>query len=173
MRIGGFLGGAPTTRNMSQTLVLSGNSLTGWYLWVLLLSRSLWMSVSIFLTKSFPWCRTKVAYFTEADDELDEAGADMEGPDPQALPEADDEKDIVVVVGEKGPGSAVGVDTVGLMGTGRDLGLPDISVYPLCLLSLLIFFVFFPFSFFYLFSYVLFLFFSLFSFLVLLLFLLF
>lgn len=25
----GFLGGAPTTRNMSQTFVLSGNSLTG------------------------------------------------------------------------------------------------------------------------------------------------
>lgn len=49
-----FLGGAPTTRNMSQTFVLSINSLTGWYLCVFLLSRSLWMSASIFLTNSFP-----------------------------------------------------------------------------------------------------------------------
>lgn len=138
VRIGGFLGGAPTTRNMSHTRVLSGNSFTGWYLWVFLLSRSLWMSVSIFLTKSFPWCLTKVAYFTDVDDELDDAGADMEGPEPQALPEADDENDDIdgnVVV------CVEGVDGVSLAGAGRsDNGLPDImffdplSFYPLFVL---------------------------------------
>lgn len=98
-KVGGFLGGAPTTKNMSQTLACSGNSLTGWYLCVRLPSRSLWMRASIFFAKSFPWCLINVTYLADVEDELDEAGADIDGPEPYALPDADEKENAAGLVG--------------------------------------------------------------------------
>lgn len=57
------------------------------------------MRASIFLAKSLPWCLTKVAYFTEVDDELEDAGEDIEGPEPHALPEAEDENEGACLTG--------------------------------------------------------------------------